>query len=131
MSEAEELVRSMYRAATERDVDAWLAHLTEDVEIHELASMPDTEVYRGHEGARRWLAGVLELVDEWEWLPDEVIHEEPGRLIMRTRFVARSRGGVPVDQIVFQVFDIEDGKLARARGYTEAEEALAAAGVAE
>jgi ketosteroid isomerase-like protein len=57
-----ELVRRSYELFNRRDVQGWLATLSEDVELDERYLAPDAAVYRGREGARRWLLTSAEAI---------------------------------------------------------------------
>jgi uncharacterized protein len=57
MSEKGELVRRLFKAVEQRDVDAVIACYADDVEIHEAESLPYGGVYRGRDaGLRHWKA---------------------------------------------------------------------------
>ena len=61
-----------YESLSRRDLDAWLDATSSDVELHEVAEVPDSRVYRGHRQAREWAEAMLKLVDVWRWTPEEV-----------------------------------------------------------
>jgi ketosteroid isomerase-like protein len=127
-----ETVQRGYEAINRGDLDAWLDTVHPDAELHELAEMPDTAVYRGHEGLRAWAEGVMQLVEEWEWTPEEFVYEGESAVVVRTRLRAQGLGsGVPVDQHVFHVYEFRDLEVIRLRGFLNRTEALEAVGVRE
>ena len=58
-----EIARRSYELLSQRDIENWLAYLAEDVELHEAPDFPDSATYRGHDGIRKWAAGVVDLVE--------------------------------------------------------------------
>ncbi len=119
------LIREGYEALSRQDIAAWLQGVDPDVELHELAEIPDTAVYRGREGLRQWAEAALELVEDWRWEPEEFIQNSGGIVVVRVRFTARGRGsGAPVDQVIFHVLDVRDGKVAVIRGFLDQEDAV-------
>jgi ketosteroid isomerase-like protein len=89
-------------------------------------------VYRGHDGYLRWLRqAVIEpfqevaaVTNSFEDLGDEVL--------TRTRVRGVGRGsGVKVEMLIFTLFLVRDGKVARRRIYHTRDEAFEAAGLRE
>jgi len=120
-------VRGFYDPA---GVDRWLSHLHEDAELHELAEIPDSRVYRGHDEIRAWLEHAQEIVSGWKWTPEEVLAEGDDVVVLRVRLTAEGRGsGVPIDQVVFHVIEVSDDKIASVSGFLQPDRALAAAGM--
>jgi ketosteroid isomerase-like protein len=120
-----------YAALSRGDLDAFLAGLHEDAELHELAEMPDSAVYRGHDEIRRWAETGMAHLSDWEWVPEEILHNGDGVLVVRVRFAAHgAESGAPLGQALFHVIESRDGKATRIRGYRGEGEALAAAGLA-
>ena len=60
MSQDVELVRRLFNAVEDRDLEALLDCYDAAIEIHEADSLPYGGVYRGHEGARAHAAAWLE-----------------------------------------------------------------------
>jgi ketosteroid isomerase-like protein len=121
-----------YELLSRGDIDAWLQDLAEDVELHELPEIPDSAVYRGHEGVRKWAAGVLPLFQSWRWTPEEILYEGDDMLVVRVRIEFVGRGGeVPIEQVLFHVLRYRDGKGSVIQGFLSRREALEAAGLSE
>lgn len=126
-----EVFAPAYQALSRGDLDTWLAGLHEDAELHELAEMPDTAVYRGHADIRRWAEENMSLLPDWEWVPEEVLHATTEVVVVGVRLRGRGLGsGAPVDQRVFHVIEFRDGKTTRIRGFLNGDQALVAAGAA-
>ena len=128
--ETQRLIRESYAALSRADLDAWVAGVAPKAELHELPDMPDTAVYRGHEGFRAWAESVMQLVEWWEWTPEEFVFDGDDVQVVRVRLEVRGQGsGVPIEQAVFHVFRFENGLLNEVRGFTNRQDALEAAGV--
>jgi ketosteroid isomerase-like protein len=129
MSEKVEIANRDYEFVSRGDIEAWLQDLTEDVELRELREIPDSAVYRGHDGVRTWAAGVQELVESWRWAPEEILHESDDVLVVRVRIDLVGRGSqVPIAQVVFHVLRFRDGKAWAIEGFLSEHAALKAAG---
>ena len=126
-----DVIVNAYEALSRRDLDAWLDCTTADVELHEVAEVPDARVYRGHRQVREWAEGMLQLVDEWRWAPDEVLLDEGDTVVLRASIVGLSTAGVPIDLTVFHVIRTEGDKVASFRGFFDRATALDAAGLTE
>ncbi len=121
-----------YEALSRGDVDGWLKTVHVDVELHELAEMPDTAVYRGREELRKWALAALELVEQWQWVPEEVRFEGDDSAFVRVAFTARGRGsGAPMTQVVFHVIKFRDDQVMTIRGFLDQAQALEAVGLRE
>jgi ketosteroid isomerase-like protein len=125
-----DLTRRAFQAFADRDLDALLAVLDDDVEAFPiLAGMEGG--YRGHDGIRRWWAGLLGTFPDFR--AEIVDLHDLGDL---TIAVLRLRGhgaesDTPVDAAAWQVTRFRQGKCAEWRVYTTESEALAAVGVSE
>jgi ketosteroid isomerase-like protein len=125
-----ETIRRSYEAMTRGDFDAWLEPVHAQAELHELAELPDTAVYRGHQELRRWAEGAMQLVEKWQWTPEEFVYEGESVVVVRTRLRAQGRGsGVPIEQVLFHVFEFRDNEVIRFRGFLGRDEALEAVGL--
>jgi ketosteroid isomerase-like protein len=126
------LIRAGYEAVNTRDIAGWLAGYHVDAELHEVPSVPDADVYRGHSGLKAWLESILEVGgDEFGFEMEEVT--DAGEFtIVRVRAYGRGvLGGVPVEMRAFHVFEIDGGKIRRVWGYLDESEALEAVGLRE
>jgi ketosteroid isomerase-like protein len=128
--ETQRLIREGYAALSRADLDAWVAGVDPEAELHELPEMPDTAVYRGQQGFRAWAESVIQLVEEWAWTPEEFIFDGDDVQVVRVLLEVRGQeSGVPIKQTVFHFFRFENGLINEVRGYTNRQDALKAAGV--
>ena len=126
------ILRDGYAALSRGDIDAWLQGIHVDAQLHELSEVPDAAIYRGPEGFRAWAEAALELVEEWEWEPEEFILDREDVAVVRVHLRIRGRGGgVPIEQTVFHFFRLTDAELVEIRAYLEEGRALEAAGLSE
>jgi len=126
-----DIIVNAYEALSRGDLDAWLDGTTADVELHEVAEVPDARVYKGRHQAREWAEEMLRLVDEWRWAPDEILLEEGDTVVVRASITGRSRAGVPIDLTVFHVIRTEGDKVASFRGFFDRAAAVEAVGPSE
>jgi ketosteroid isomerase-like protein len=126
MSQANvDLTRRAFQAFHDRDLDALLATLDEDVEAYPiLAGMEGG--YRGHHGVRRWWAGLLGAFPDFR---AEIVElRDLGDL---TIAVLRLRGhgaesATPLDIAAWHVSEFREGKCTGWRVYVREREALEA-----
>jgi ketosteroid isomerase-like protein len=124
------LIRGAFERWNAGDRTPPLDLIDPDVEIQTaIADAFQGEPFRGHEGAREWLAALDENFETWTLAVDEFF--ERGETIVALGHIrARGRGsGVELDQEVGWVFRIRDGKMFRLRTFLDREEALAAGGI--
>ena len=125
-----ELTRRAFQAFNDRDLDALLAGLHDDVEAFpHLAALEGG--YRGHDGVRRWWAHLLGAFRDFRVEILEV--RDLGEFIVLALRL-RGRGAqsdTPLDAAVWQVNQFRDGKVIRWRVYTSESAALEAVGLRE
>jgi ketosteroid isomerase-like protein len=133
MSEANvDLVHRAFAAFNRRDLDAFLALVDRDVEFAaRFIEMEGSSHYQGHAGIRDWWQSLLAIFPDFTIDPLEV------RVLDDTVITAvRVSGhgadsGVPIDQVVWQVSKVCDGKAIWWRNFATEAEALEAAGLHE
>jgi ketosteroid isomerase-like protein len=124
-------VRRFIEAFNRGDVDAMLADVDPDVELHEWPTAPGAQSYRGVEGARAALDGWFEI---WEWMKVEIedLVDLGDRVLVTLHQRAKGKeSAIEVEIRSFNVYTFRDGKLVRLELFTEREPALEAAGVTE
>ena len=125
-----DLTSRAFQAFDDRDLDALLAVLDEDVEAFPILAGLDGG-YSGHDGVRRWWAGLLGTFPDFR---TEIV--ELRDLGDSTIAVLHMRGhaagsDTPVDARTWQVSDFRQGKCIGWRVYTSEREALEAVGLSE
>jgi ketosteroid isomerase-like protein len=131
-SENVELLRSMLDAYNEHGVEAMLRYIDADFEVTvppSLSVEPDT--YRGHEGMRHYFESFADVMDEVRF-DAEAFVDAGDRAVATTRLTARAREtGLEVEQQVFQVWTVRDGRAVKAEVYPTKAEALRSVGIAD
>jgi ketosteroid isomerase-like protein len=126
-----ELLRTGYAAFSDRDLSFVLSFVDPDVELEVYTERPDMTdtVYRGHEGFLENLAELTEVFDDFQIEPEELT-EGGDAIFAVVRVSGRGRSsGVAIDQRLFHVWTIRDGKALRLEIHSDRERALRAAGV--
>lgn len=109
-------VRAIYAAFAARDIEAAIARLSTDCELHlrgTAALIGRTEPYRGHDGMREYFADVQ---DTWE---DLVLFAEdfraiPGAVVVMGH-VEGKIGGEPIRRTAVWTWKVKDGKATEVR----------------
>jgi ketosteroid isomerase-like protein len=122
-----EVLERLFAAFRERGVEGALDFIHPEFEAvigPELSAEPD--VYRGHEGLRRYFAG-FEGMEDVRLQPEAMI-EEGGRVLVPMVLSGRgASSGIEVEQRVVQAWWVRDGKAVRVEAFTDLESARRAA----
>jgi ketosteroid isomerase-like protein len=124
-----DVVRRMFAAFEERDFDALVGLMDEEVEFLPVTANLTTGgvPYRGHDGIARYFEDVAQVWPELRLFPEDV--RDGGRedvVVVLGRVIARG-GGMILDRPTGWVFLMRDGRIARLRVYGSHEEAVEAA----
>jgi ketosteroid isomerase-like protein len=122
-------------AANRRDFDVFLLAFDPEVDLWIARSglnVPDyAGHHHGHEGYREAWRRLLEAFEDLRWEPEELIDAGDG-LISVNRWSGHGAGsGVPVNQLMFQVYTLRRGLVVKQEDFAERGEALEAAGLRE
>jgi ketosteroid isomerase-like protein len=126
-----EVVRRFVEAIprdVEEDVEEMLSYVDLEGELHSaIVGGAEGNVYRGHEGFRRWVADSFDsfegVTNEWSEFRDLGI-----RVLALGHVRARGRGsGMELDSPMGWVFTVRRGKVVKAEGFLRQAEALKAA----
>jgi ketosteroid isomerase-like protein len=129
-SENVERIRSAFERWNAGDRTPPLEDFDEGIEIKTtIGEAFRGEPFRGHDGAREWLAGLDENFERWELVADE-FHERADTVVVLGKVRARGRGsGVELDQGVGWVLRLRGGKVYSFQSFLNHEEALSAGGI--
>jgi ketosteroid isomerase-like protein len=124
------VVREMYEAFNRGDYEAATTMLHDDVILHQADAIPDSDTYVGKQefvrGLERWVAG---FEPGFQYGVEELIDAD-GLVFMRCLMRGRGRAsGVDLEQRIFNVWEVRDGKPFRLRVFFREEEARRAAGI--
>jgi ketosteroid isomerase-like protein len=126
-----ELVRRFVEAIprdVEADVEEMLSYVDPEGELHSaIVGGAEGNVYRGHEGFRRWVADSF---DSFEGVRNEwsEFRDLGNRVLALGHVRARGRGsGMELDSPMGWIFTVRRGKVVKAEGFLRRAEALKAA----
>jgi ketosteroid isomerase-like protein len=120
----EDFIREGYEAWNQGDFGRMLDRLDPGVEIDASSRVLNPEVYHGHEGFRRMVDEMAETWDEWQLEPEAFI-DHGDTILVDVRVRARGRGsGIELDQLTYNVWELQDGKVVRMAIYSDREGAL-------
>jgi ketosteroid isomerase-like protein len=118
-----EVLERMFAAFEQGGVEAALEFIDPDFVVvigPELSAEPD--VYRGHEGVRRYFAG-FEGMEDVLLTPQEFI-EDGERVLVPTVLSGRgASSGIEVEQRVVQAWTFRDGKAVRVEAFADLDSA--------
>jgi ketosteroid isomerase-like protein len=126
-----ELLRRGYAAFSAHDMDFVLSFVDPEVELEVYTERPDMTdtVYRGHQGFLENLSELTEVFDDFRIEPEELT-EGGDAIFAVVRAMGRGRSsGVDIDQRLFHVWTIRDGRVLRLEIHSDRERALRAAGI--
>ena len=128
MTSNADLARAGLEAFNRGDVEAVLALMSPDIEVHSVAEVGEAGTYHGPEGYLAWVRIWLEAWDDFRVEVKEI--EELGDEQMLVHTTQRGRGrdsGLEVAQDGVYLFTLRDGLLSRLHLYADRESALVAA----
>jgi ketosteroid isomerase-like protein len=109
-----------------------LSYAARDCELHSaIVGGAEGNIYRGHEGLRKWLMDSFESFEELrnEWSE----FRDLGDRVLAFGYVrARARGsGMEIDSPMGWIFTVRRGRWVKAEGFLSRAEALEAVGLSE
>jgi ketosteroid isomerase-like protein len=121
-----DVVRAVFAAFAERDVEGVLAHAHSEIEFTAVTGghAGRTEPYRGHDGLREYFRDVAAIWDDLRLTPTD-FHEADGTILVTGRVSARSPARVVAGSTGW-IWRLRDGKVVYVRVYPSASEAMAA-----
>jgi ketosteroid isomerase-like protein len=125
-----EIVRQVVDAFNRQDWAEWASYWHPDAEWHDPPEVPGSAIHRGVRSIRRYFDELLEIAaDGWHVEVDAIESVAPGCVLIRARSVVVGReSGLPTEDGLFQVVELEDDRLRRVRNFRTDREALEAAG---
>jgi ketosteroid isomerase-like protein len=125
------LASETFDAWNRGDYEAWIDVFDSECEFWPLRAQLEGRPYRGHDGLRLFIADFNE---EWEHVRFVLteIHDAGDRLAAVARIEARGRAsGAQIQIPIGMVATVRAGKFAEVRMYSDAADALEAAGLRE
>jgi len=127
-----EIMRRSLDATNRGDMEEALTYIDPDGELHSaIIGGAEGNVYRGHDGFRRWYAETEATFEELRTELTE-FRDLGDRVVGLGRIYARGReSGAELDSATGWVFTLRNGKILKAEGFLSPDEALKAAGLEE
>ena len=121
-----DVVKEVFAAFAERDVERVLAHSSPDVEFSAVTGehAGRTDPYRGHDGLRQYFRDLAEVWDELRIVPRD-FRQNGDRILVTGRVSARSPARIVAGSTGW-IWRVSDGLVVYARVYPSAAEATAA-----
>jgi ketosteroid isomerase-like protein len=127
-----QIVRQAFDYFARGDIDALISVCDRDVEVYEEPELPDSRVWRGHQGAREYYVEAGARWSEFNVEPREFVHVDDSRVLVLG--VQRGRGslsGAQVESSFGHIYELRSGKLVRAAFYLDEQRALEVAGLVD
>jgi len=122
--------RRLATAFRERDLDGFLSIFAPDADFAPRSTALDSDgPFHGHEGIRRWWAGMFAIVSDYQAEIDE-IRDLGDVTFSRVRLIGHGiESGAPFEQTQWHVVEWQGGTIRRWRTLGTEAEALEAAGL--
>jgi ketosteroid isomerase-like protein len=127
-----EIVRQIFEAFNSEDIELILARTHTEFELEvppALSAEPD--IYRGHDGMRRYWESFQDAMDEIRIQPERLCDAGEAVVVAMHLTAKGRRTAIAVEQRTAGVWTICDGKVIRVRAYVSLSEALETVGLAE
>ncbi len=126
-----EVVRRLYEASVRHDNEACVREAHPDVEMVSFLMGVEGTVYKGHAGMRRYIDDLFSVFPNWH--PEILRTTDYGDVVLaEVRMAGRGAvSGVEIEQDVWQVTSLRDGKILGFHGYASRADALKAMGLEE
>jgi ketosteroid isomerase-like protein len=127
-----EIVRRSFAAYMRGDIEETLVYVHPEGELHSaIIGGAEGAVYRGHDGFRRWHAETQVTFEELRTELTEY-RDLGDRVVALGHIHARGReSGLELDSGTGWIFTLREGKVVKAEGFLNPDEALEAAGLRE
>ncbi len=127
-----EVVKSLFAAFADRDVDVAARVLHPKVEIRPaIVGGPEGVVYRGLNGNRQFWADIDAAWTEFRIEPEEFRDLGGQVLVLGRTFAHASGSGITLDEAAAWIAAVREGQNVRFRSFSKQREALEAAGLPE
>jgi ketosteroid isomerase-like protein len=125
-----ELVRRMWEAFLENDLQSALSSYDPDVEW-DGTNLPDGKVGRGLDAIMDHITRWSAMWESWNVEVERVIDAGGDHVVVLIRETGRSTSGLDMDERHAELYRIRDGRIVRRQGFSDPNEALKAVGLAE
>ena len=124
-----EIVERAIAALNERDIDAYLACCTRDIQVQTPFAALEG-VFEGTAGIRQYWANIEDAAPDLRLTVERLESIGADRVLTFMHVIATGRASsVPLERATANVYDLTDGKIRRIRIFLDRQEALEAAGL--
>ncbi|HEY1594318.1 MAG TPA: nuclear transport factor 2 family protein [Thermoleophilaceae bacterium] len=120
------LVERCFDAFRARDIEGLLELLTPDVRVRSLMTEPERVYYDGPQGVREWFAAILEIFPNWTPVVTDLTDMGGAMLVGMDVTASAVTSGVQIDQRLWQLTEIDGGKVSFFGFFRSEEDARAA-----
>ena len=114
-----ELVGLAHERLNEGDIDGLIALCDDDFELDMSARLMNPEVYRGHEGIRRFYREVREVWEQFRWEPRRIVGAAD-QVVVLVHSHGRGRGsGLEMARDAAMVWTMRGGRVVSLRFYVD------------
>jgi ketosteroid isomerase-like protein len=125
-----ELVRRMWEAFLENDLQAALAAYDPDVEW-DGTNLPDGQVGRGVDAIMDHITRWSAMWESWNVEVEQVIDAGNEQVVVLIRETGRSTNGLDMDERHAELYRMRGGRIVRREGFSDPNAALKAVGLME
>jgi ketosteroid isomerase-like protein len=122
-------VKAAWEAISANDYQRFIEEVDPEVEFTSLVAEAEAVTYRGHQGVRRWWDSIREIFTEF-WAEGIDLREVGGQVLAQIRLCGTVQG-LKVEQTIWQVLKVKDGKVVSWTVFRTEDEALEAVGLSE
>jgi ketosteroid isomerase-like protein len=121
-----DVVKAVFAAFAERDVEGVLAHASDDIEFSTVTGdhVGRIDPYRGHDGLRQYFRDVAQVWDDLRIVPGD-FRQSGDTILVTGRVSARSPARIVAGSAGW-IWRVRDGWVVYARVYPSAADAMAA-----
>ena len=124
------IVRKMLEGFLNNDFEASLSAFDPEVEW-DGTNLPDVKVSRGIDAVVEHTTRWAEAWEAWELQVENVIDAGGDQVIAFTRERGRMKSGIELDERHSELYRVRKGKIVYRKGFSDADQALEAAGLSE
>jgi ketosteroid isomerase-like protein len=126
-----EVVRTAFVAFAERGERSMFESLAQDIVWQVRADLPDSGIYRGHDGVRRLFAMFTDVMESI-WFEAEEFIDAGDQVVVPLRWGGRGKGSeIDFEERETWIYTVRDRKIVEISEYATKEQALEAVGLRE
>jgi ketosteroid isomerase-like protein len=125
-----ELIESVWEAFSRADVDAAAGAIADEAEIVFPDTVPWGGTYRGPDGFREAVSGMLSRVGDFRAKPEMILGADDDHVVVVANITGRGQRGARLDVRVAWLYRLRAGKVIRGEAFPDTARVLEALGQA-